>query len=87
MSRVRLREIRTPVGHLIEYTTAYNMSRPLKFGIVDIGGINIIGSLDSTISPSVHKKSSFWLPYPQVNRIYDMVVHMDYHMLCPRTDL
>jgi hypothetical protein len=29
------------------------MSRPLKFGIVNIGGINIIGSLVSTISPSV----------------------------------
>lgn len=56
MSRVRLREIRTPVGHLIEYTTAYNMSRPLNFGIVNIGGINIIGSLDSTISPSVGMK-------------------------------
>ena len=56
MSRVRLREIRTPVGHLIEFTTAYNMSRPLKFGIVNIGGINIIGSLDSTISPSVGMK-------------------------------
>jgi uncharacterized OB-fold protein len=44
------------VGHLIEYTTAYNMPRPLKFGIVNIGGINIIGSLDSTNSPSVGMK-------------------------------
>jgi hypothetical protein len=32
------------------------MSRPLKFGIVDIGGINIIGSLDSTVSPIVGMK-------------------------------
>jgi hypothetical protein len=32
------------------------MSRPLKFGIVNIGGINIIGSLDSAISPSVGMK-------------------------------
>ena len=32
------------------------MSRPLKFGIVNIGGINIIGSLDLTISPSVGMK-------------------------------
>lgn len=32
------------------------MSRPLKFGIVNIGGINIIGSLDSTISLSVGMK-------------------------------
>jgi uncharacterized OB-fold protein len=32
------------------------MSRPLKFGIVNIGGINIIGSLDSTNSPSVGMK-------------------------------
>jgi hypothetical protein len=53
MSRVRLREFRTPAGRLIEYTTAYNMSRPVKFGIVNIGGINIIGSLDSTVSPRV----------------------------------
>jgi hypothetical protein len=29
------------------------MPRPLKFGIVNIRGINILGSLDSTISPSV----------------------------------
>jgi hypothetical protein len=32
------------------------MSGPLKFGIVNIGGINIIGSLNSTISPSVGMK-------------------------------
>ncbi|MDQ3837970.1 MAG: hypothetical protein M3297_01735 [Thermoproteota archaeon] len=49
MSRVRLRKIRAPVGRLFEYTTAYNMPRPMKFGIVDIEGIKVIGYLDSTV--------------------------------------
>jgi uncharacterized OB-fold protein len=53
MSRVGLREIRFPVGRLLEYTTARNISPPVVFGIVSIDGIKVIGSLDSSVSPRV----------------------------------
>ena len=53
MSLVGLREIRFPVGRLLEYTTARNISPPVVFGIISIDGIKIIGSVDSSVLPRV----------------------------------
>jgi hypothetical protein len=53
MSRVRLREIRAPVGRLLEYTTAHNISQPVIFGVISINGIKVIGSLISSVSPEM----------------------------------
>ena len=52
MSRVKLRRIRSPVGSLIEYTTARNLCSPIIFGVVRINGIKLVGSLKS-ISPQI----------------------------------
>jgi uncharacterized OB-fold protein len=52
MSRVKLIRIRSPVGSLIEYTTARNLCSPIIFGVVRINGINLVGSLKS-ISPHI----------------------------------
>jgi uncharacterized OB-fold protein len=52
MSRVKLKRIKTPVGHLIEHTTAYNMSKPVIFGVIELDGIKLVGSLHS-VAPYV----------------------------------
>jgi uncharacterized OB-fold protein len=52
MSRVKLRRIRSPVGSLIEYTTAHNLCSPIIFGVIRINGIKLVGSLKS-ISPQI----------------------------------
>jgi uncharacterized OB-fold protein len=52
MSRVKLRRIRSPIGSLIEYTTARNLCSPIIFGVIRTNGINLVGSLKS-ISPQI----------------------------------
>lgn len=52
MSRVKLRRLRSPVGSLIEYTTARNLCSPIIFGVVRINGIKLVGSIKS-ISPQI----------------------------------
>jgi hypothetical protein len=52
MSKIKLRRIRSPVGSLIEYTTARDLFSPIIFGVVRINGINLVGSLKS-ISPHI----------------------------------
>jgi uncharacterized OB-fold protein len=52
MSRVKLRRIRSPIGSLIEYTTARNLCSPIIFGVVRTNGINLVGSFKS-ISPQI----------------------------------
>ena len=52
MSRVKLIRIRSPVGSLIEYTTARNLCSPIIFGVVRTNGINLVGSFKS-ISPQI----------------------------------
>lgn len=49
MSRVKLRRIRSPVGSLIEYTTAHNLCSPMIFGLIEINGIKLVGSLKSLL--------------------------------------
>jgi uncharacterized OB-fold protein len=53
MSKVKLKRIKSLEGHLIEYTVSYRLSKPEIFGIIEINGINLIGSVHSTVSPHV----------------------------------
>ena len=52
-SKVKLKRIKGPQGHLIEYATAYTKCGPVIFGVVDIDGIKLVGSLRPSITPQV----------------------------------
>ena len=51
--KVKLKRIKAPQGHLIEHTTAYTICGPVMFGVIDIDGIKLVGSLRPSIMPQV----------------------------------
>lgn len=53
MSKVKLKSTKSLKGHLIEYTTSYHLSKPLVFGIIEIDGIKLVGSVHSSVAPHV----------------------------------
>jgi hypothetical protein len=53
MSKVKLRRAKSLEGHLIEYTVSYRFLKPQIFGIIEIGGIKLIGTVHSSVSPFV----------------------------------
>ncbi len=53
MAKVKLRRIKSPIGNLIEHTTTYNDSKPARFGVIEINGIKLIGSLCFSVQPYV----------------------------------
>ena len=53
MSKVKLRRAKSLEGHLIEYTVSYRLSKPQIFGIIEVGGIKLIGSVQSSVAPFV----------------------------------
>lgn len=53
MSKVKLKRIKVPQGHLIEHTTAYTICGPVIFGVIEIHGIKLVGSLHPSTIPQV----------------------------------
>ncbi len=51
MSKVQLKRIKVPQGHLMEYTTAYTICGPVIFGVIEIRGIKLVGSLHPSTMP------------------------------------
>jgi uncharacterized OB-fold protein len=51
MSKVKLKRTKILEGHLIEYTVSYRLSKPKVFGVIEIDGIKLIGSVNSSVAP------------------------------------
>jgi uncharacterized OB-fold protein len=48
-SKTKLRRIEHLTGKLVEFTTSYHMGNRTVFGIIDIEGIKLIGSINSIL--------------------------------------
>ena len=51
MSKVKLKRIKVPLGRLTEYSTAYTICGPVIFGVIEIRGIKLVGSLHPSTTP------------------------------------